>query len=175
MVLGPGVGLALVVQRLGSEVLEEEGLCFEPNVPASLSVDILVEAVGTVEVAALALVSVQEEHCSVSLVHSQVLLVVPATAGHCSLFLFLDEGHIPPSPVCACDLCCHFYIVRAFLLHHKNGYGHAFDRASGDDHGSLFGHESVFDGSGVGIRLLATDRIPLPEEIVLSCTFGAGG
>lgn len=166
------VGLGPVPQRLGSEALEEV-LCSGPNVPASPLGGILAEAAVMVEAAVLALVSAQEERCSVSLGHSQVLPVVRATAGHCYLFLFLGEGHIPPSPVYACDLGSHFYSGRACPLHHGNGYGHAFDRVSGDDHGSVFAHESVCDAGGN--RLLAKDMIPLRGAIALSCTSGAGG
>lgn len=178
--LGLEAGLAQLVRLLGSED-EARAFCSGSSVPASQLEDILEEAAGRAAGVALVLVSAEGVHCSVVLVHSRVLPVVPASVERCSPFLSQDEGHIPLSLSYASALDSRSYSVHACPLRHKNGCDHAFDRVSGDAHASVFAHEnacvheSVYVGWAGVTRLLAEDMIAPREWNVLSCSSGAGG
>jgi hypothetical protein len=173
VVLGLEPGLDLQVHWLGSEA-GVQVFCSGPSAPASLLEGILEAVAGKVAAVALAQVSVKEERCSVAPEHSRVPLVVPSSVERYSPFPFQDEGHIPLSPSYASALGSRSYGVHACPPRHKNGSGHAFDRESGDVHGSVFAHENACVHENVCVgwagvnRPLAEDRIPPREGTALS-------
>lgn len=164
----------------GLSKLLDRGSRSGTSLPASPLADILQAEAEMEAVVAFVLGAVKEEHCSVVQGHSQAPQEALASAANYSLFLSQAEERTPLSLFCVFALDFRFYNGRACRLHHKNGFGHAFDRESGADHESVFDHARISaHGSACGdcagvFHLLAVDKTLLQVVNAPSCSSGAG-
>ena len=112
--------------------------CSGTSAQAIQLVGILQAAAVMEAAAALVLVSVKEEYCSVVQAPAQVRPAEPAWVVHCSPSPYLAEGRILLSHVCASALDSRFYNVHACPLRHTNDCGHACAHGNGGVRGSVF-------------------------------------